>query len=93
MQQLQGTEYICYLDNYFTWVPLLLELRKRGYRACGTSKKGSGIYYDLVILRELSKKQNEWGIKSLTTIEDKILCMLWQDNNTVLFISTAYTVE
>ncbi len=93
MEQLQGTEYVCYLDNYFTRVPLLLELRKRGYGACGTSKKGSGIQYDLVTLRELSKKQNEWGIKSLTTVEDKVLCISWQDNNTVLFMSTAHTVE
>ena len=93
MKQLYGFEYICYLDNYFTRVPLLLELKKHGYAACGTSKKGSGIYFDLVTLRELSKKKSSWGIKSITTVRDEILCMSWQDHNTVLFMTTAHTIE
>ena len=84
-------EYVIYLDNFFTREALLKKLKKLGFGACGTSKRGSGVHNDLVVFKELSKKARDWGTRLITTIDDEILCLGWQDNNTVLMMSTAHT--
>lgn len=93
MKLLPPDTHLCYLDNLFTRDGLLSQLRKNGYAACGTAKPGSGIQANLVTLREVSKKNKNWGMRTVTTIRDEIMCMAWQDNNTVLFMSTAHSVE
>ena len=93
MKLVYSHEYVCYLNNYFTRIPLLLELKTHGYAACGTAKKGREIYFDLVTLREISKKQYSYESKAFTTIADQILCILWPNNNPVLFMTTAHTIE
>ena len=84
-------EYVIYLDNFFTREALLKHLKKLGFGACGTSKRGSGVHEDLLVFKELAKKGNDWGTRLITIIDDEILCMGWQDNNTVLMMSTAHT--
>ena len=80
-----------YLDNFFTREALLKKLKKLGFGACGTSKRGSGVYKDLLVFKELSKKAHDWGTRLITTVDDEILCLGWQDNNTVLLITIAHT--
>ena len=92
MKLLPANQHVCYLDNFFTRTELLRLLRGHGYAACGTAKQGSGIHPDLVTLREVSKKNQHWGMRTITTVQDEVLCMAWQDNNTVLFMSTAHSV-
>lgn len=86
-------EYVVYLDNFFTRVALLIYLKGLGFGACGTAKNGSGIAHQLVTLRELSKKNTNWGTFAVTTVQDEVLCSSWQDNNTVLFMTTAHSEE
>lgn len=31
-------------------------------------------------------------MRTVTTIQDEIMCMAWQDNNTVLFMNTAHSI-
>ena len=84
-------EYVVYLDNFFTREVLLKKLKKLGFGACGMLKRGSGVHEDLLIFKELSKKSTNWGTRLIITIDNEILCLGWQDNNTVLMISTAHT--
>ena len=95
MEQLSGiSRYVVYLDNFFTSDKLLLALRQRLIGGCGTCKRGCGITPELLVLRELFKKQHDWGEKAFSTINDgQILCMAWQDNNTVLLMTTAHSLE
>lgn len=94
MKQLpEPWEYVVYLDNFFTRVALLVYLKGLGFGACGTAKNGSGIPHELVTLRVLSNKKDHWGTFAVTTVQDEVLCLSWQDNNTVLFMTTAHSEE
>lgn len=85
--------YVVYLDNFFTSKKLLLELRARGFGACGTCKNGSGIASSLLELKQSLSKKRYWGIKALTTLDHQILCLAWQDNSTVLLMTTVHDVQ
>ena len=91
--ELGKAKYVVYLDNFFTNRKLLLALRKRGFGACGTCKNGSGIALSLIAIKELANKKNNWGTKALTTLDKQILYLIWQDNNTILLITTAYCLK
>lgn len=93
LPKLEGPAYVVYLDNFFTSKKLLLELRTRGFGACGTCKNGSGIASSLLELKQSLTKKNHWGIKALTTLDQQILCLAWQDNSTVLLMTTAHSIE
>ena len=47
---------------------------------------------ELLLLREVLKKERDWGNKAFSTLDHKILCLAWQDNNTVLLMTTAHSV-
>jgi hypothetical protein len=55
----KSTEYIIYIDNLFTRVPLLRKLRSIGIRACGTTRKYPEFPILLTKLKELCSKQLE----------------------------------
>ena len=86
-------KFVVYFDNFFTNSKLLLALRERGFGACGIYKNGSGIALSLLAIKELANKKRDWGTKALITIDKQILCLAWQDNNTVLLMTTAYSVK
>ena len=86
-------EYVIYLDNFFTRIPLLVYLKHLGFAACGTAKNGSGIAYELITIRALATKKKDWGTLIMTTVDDEVLCIAWQDNNTVLIMTTAHSEE
>ncbi|MFL5661998.1 MAG: hypothetical protein ACJ8BW_11715 [Ktedonobacteraceae bacterium] len=76
-------DYILYLDNLFTSVPLLKALRKISIGATGTTRKNT----KGVSKRLLSLKQNNrdliWG-STIAEENDGVLVFLWQDNNAVI---------
>jgi hypothetical protein len=87
------SKHVVYIDNFFTSTKLLLALRTRGHAACGTCKRGSGINDELLLMREQLQKRSDWGKQAITTKDDQILCMAWQDNQTVLLMTTAHTID
>lgn len=52
----ESWEYVIYLDNFFTREALLKKLKKLGFEAYETSKRGFGVYNNLLVFKELSKK-------------------------------------
>lgn len=79
-----------YMDNFFTSVPLFQLLRERGFGACGTTRPHSQFPS---VLREIKDK---WGKKlpwnSLYSwVVNGTLCIAWQDNNIVLFLTTIHS--
>ena len=83
--------HVVYMDNFFTNVKLYTALKELGIGACGTAKNGSGFPPELLTLREVLSKKNDWGIKAFSTVEDSVLCLAWQDNNTVQLMTTVHT--
>lgn len=85
--------YLVYTDNFFTNVKLFKHLKKHGLGACGTVKAGSGFPAELLIFRDNSSKKNNWGFLQATTVEGSVLCMIWQDLNTVQLMTTCHSPE
>lgn len=82
-----------YLDNLFTNVPLAKELLRINVGMTGTTRKNAlGYPKWLVQLKEQGKakgKALEWGAMRAEVVEE-VLCFAWQDNNTVLGMTSAY---
>ena len=85
--------YTVYLDNYFTSINLFKRLRDEGIGACGTTRPSSSIQFHptLAVLKE-STLTREWN-SLYTDIQNQVLCVAWQDNNTVAALSTVHTVH
>jgi hypothetical protein len=93
--------YTIYMDNYFTTILLFQRLRQLGFGACGTTRPNASkslFPKVLRLLKELRKSQ-PWntlyvvpaGPNSDTGI-NSVLCIAWQDNNTITALSTVHTV-
>ena len=84
--------YTLYLDNLFTNIPLATALGELRIGVMGTTRAtASGFPKELAQLKK-SKEPLEWGYLK-TAIVDRAQCFLWQDNNRVLGITTAYNLE
>lgn len=53
---------------------------------------GSGIPPVQVAIKQVSQKSKHWGFRTVTCNADT-LSLTWQDNNTVMMMTTAHTVE
>jgi len=83
--------YTLYLDNLFTNVPLATALGELGIGVMGTTRAtASGLPKELAQLKQ-AKKPLEWGYLE-TAITNSPQCFLWQDNNRVLGMTTAYNL-
>lgn len=84
--------YHFYCDNYFTTVPLLVELKNRGYNCTGTIKANRlGKDCPLTNINEFKKQQR--GYKEVVTANFKktnIFLNRWKDNAAVTVASTCY---
>ena len=83
------------LDNLFTNTVLFRELRKLGIGACGTTRATSSRDFPELLLLMKDKKHSQmlpWVTLVAIPI-DEVLCLGWIDNNTVLYLSTVYTVN
>jgi len=84
--------YTLYLDNLFTNIPLATALGELGIGVMGTTRAtASGFPKELAQLKQI-KKPLEWGYLE-TAITNGAQCFLWQDNNCVLGITTAYNLR
>jgi hypothetical protein len=82
-------DYVLYLDNLFTNVPLLKALKQLPVGATGTTRKNAiGIPMDLL---ELKQKNSELVWNSvLSRVVEGVNVFLWQDNNAVIGKITLY---
>ena len=71
-----------YMDNFFISTKLLEALRTYNLAAVGTVKAGSGYSPCLLRLREMLKKEKNWGLQTAQRVGN-VLCVSWMDNNNV----------
>jgi len=85
--------YNLYLDNLFTNIPLAKQLLQINVGMTGTTRKNAlGYPKWLAQLKEQGKARDkalEWGAMRAEVVE-KVLCFAWQDNNTVLGMTSGY---
>jgi hypothetical protein len=81
-----------YMDNYFTSVPLFIELRAYNFGAVGTTYLHKDFPEELIKIKALYTTKLEWNTLLAIVVQD-ILCLDWQDNNIVLALSNIYTVD
>jgi Transposase IS4 len=83
--------YILYTDNLFTNRLLAKALSKLDIGIMGTTRvTASGLPPELIRLKK-AKELLKWGHLKIIIL-DNILYFLWQDNNRVLGITTAYNL-
>ena len=85
----QQYQYNIYFDNYFTNIPLFATLREYGIGACGTARSHA---VPEAIRVDKKAKGLEWN-DLFGTVEDGVLCGLWQDNAQVLVMSTIHDLK
>lgn len=82
-----------FMDNLFTNVPLFVALRKLGIGAAGTTRiNASGFPDCLKIERDKAKSILQWGHLSGSVV-DGICCLVWQDNNSVFFMTSFHDIH
>jgi len=86
----QPYEYVVYLNNFFSSIDLFMALKALGMRAVKTAKQGSEFDENLLKLKAVATKEKNWGTTAVTTVNNHVLCMAWQNNNTVLLMTTAH---
>ena len=86
-------EYILYTDNFFTSTKLFKTLRTLDIRACDTAKSDSEYSVSLLTIRDAITKKKNWELKTHTVVDEKILCMIWVDLNTMQLMTTAYDIS
>lgn len=80
-----------YMDNYFTTVPLLAELRRMGVGGCVTAKanlKGYPEEFKVVTKQSKLDYQFRSGI-----VKDGVGCLLWMDSAPVMMMSTIHSLK
>lgn len=84
-QSLPYTEhdYVVYLDNLFTTIPLLLELRRRNVGACDITR---GNAYPAFLVN--TRPDIEWNESSDGAASDGVLGVQWEDQKSVRMLST-----
>jgi hypothetical protein len=83
--------YSIYMDNYFSSVALFNHLYALQYGACGTARPTNGIPPQLQKLKEHAK-EIPWGTLYALLVSN-VLCLAWQDNNTVFTLSTLHSAD
>ena len=76
-----------FFDNYFTGIPLLLELKKRGKCALGVVKSNRMSGTILKSKKDL-KKEGRGAMDSRVSKSGKVAIVRWHDNNDVNAAST-----
>ena len=86
-------QFNIYMDNYFTTIPLFRHLRNYGIGAAGTTRaKRPDFPSVLAINKDITKKILEWNHLSGEVVNG-VCAVLWQDNNTVLFLTTIHNLQ
>lgn len=77
-----------YMDNLFTTVPLLLDLRKNSIGGMGTTRTNAFPAH----LRKLTSGSTWNTVSKSATAEGKVLGLEWQDQKTVQILTTLHPV-
>jgi hypothetical protein len=80
------------MDNYFTLVPLFVELQACKFGVVGTTRPHKAFPDSLSTIKKRFAKKLPWNTL-LATVEQDILCLAWQDNNIVLALSNIHIVD
>lgn len=95
VQQLPHSKqgFICYMDNYFSSIPLFQYLREKGIGACGTARAKSAKFPKELRIDKYKQKLN-WDTRSGVVV-DGVLSILWVDNGPVNMLTTVhkYTID
>jgi hypothetical protein len=86
------TKYTLFLDNLFLNVKVAHVLLGMQIGCTGTTRKNA----DGVPTEQLRSKAINRGFKwgeSTSTLNGKALCLLWQDNNDVLAVTTSFSIH
>ena len=78
-----------YLDNYFTSIPLFLELQACNFGAIGTTRPHKEFLNQLLEIKNRFATKLEWNTLLAAVVND-VLCLAWQDNNIVLALSNIH---
>jgi hypothetical protein len=81
-----------YMDNYFTSVPLFVELQACKFGVVGTTRPHKAFPDSLSTIKKRFAKKLPWNTL-LAAMEQDILCLAWQDNNIVLGLSNIHIVD
>lgn len=80
-----------FMDNYFSNVPLFLELRKLGIGACGTVRTNSSRFPTALKVRK--NERFDWNTTSGVVVENEVLAAFWMDNGPVTMLSTIHELK
>ena len=84
--------FTVFLDNLFLNVEVAQALLVRNFLCMGTTRKNArGVPQELVDLKEHNRAL-VWN-SCIGIVVNSVLCFLWQDNNAVLGIITAYSLH
>jgi hypothetical protein len=81
-----------YLNNYFTSIPLFIELRAYNFGAIGTIRPHNEFPHSLAELKNRFTIKLKWNTL-LAAVVNKVLYLAWQDNNIILSLSNIYIVD
>ncbi|XP_035457403.2 piggyBac transposable element-derived protein 3-like [Spodoptera frugiperda] len=85
----EGLNYKLFFDNWYTSLPLLTYLNKKGILPIGTIKANRIPGYKVPVEKDLKKKGRGTTVEKLTTIDNTdISVVTWYDNRVVNLAST-----
>ena len=83
---------VIYMDNYFTSMPLFIELQACEFGAMGTTRPHKELPTSFKVLKTQFATKLEWNTL-LAKVVDNTLCLAQQDNNIVLALSNIHTIN
>ena len=81
-----------YIDNYFTSIPLFLELRACKFGVVGTTRPYKEFPKDLIEVKNQFFIKLIWNTLLAAVVQD-MLCLVYQDNNIILALSNIHTID
>jgi hypothetical protein len=80
------------MDNYFTSIPLFVELQAYKFGVVGTTRPHKAFPDSLSTIKKRFTKKLPWNTL-VTAVKQDILCLAWQDNNIILKLSNIHTID
>ena len=88
MKDLDGKGHIVTTDNFFTSVPLFLDLLEDGVMATGIVKANRKYLPKSLYVKKVIKTKDYGWIDYRMHEEGNIWCAVWKDKNAFVFLST-----
>jgi hypothetical protein len=88
LKGLEGRGHIVTTDNFFTSVPLFLDLLEKGIMGTGTLRANRKYVPRAIYAKTITKKQKMGWVDYQMHEEGKLCCMVWKDKQAVVLLST-----